>query len=78
MGTVATIIFTYLHIIMWPIEVLFYPKEIILFICMIILFLFTKRYKIKYIDIITIIGIILGIINLVGFKVIIKLLARRF
>lgn len=75
-GTISAIIFTCLHIKMFPIEIIFYPQEIILLICMVILFLFTNRYKMKYLKNIGAAGIFLGMINLVGFKIIIKLLMR--
>lgn len=76
LGTISTIIFTYLHIKMLPIEIYFYPKEIILFFTMILLYLFSIRYKIKHINIIAIIGLLLGMFNLLGFKIVIKLFMR--
>lgn len=72
-STIATFIFAYFHIVMYPVNIVFYPQEIILLIVMPILFLFTIRYKMKYIKIIAVINILLDIINLLGFKVVIYL-----
>lgn len=76
MGTVSTVLFTYLHIKMLPIIISIYPQEIILFVSIAALYLFSRRHKIKYSKIIGSTGLILGMINLVGFKIVIKLLMR--
>lgn len=75
-GAVSTIIFTYVHVKMLPIEVCFYPQEVILFLSMILLYLFSRRYKMRCIKIIGVIALILGMFNLIGFKIIIRLIMR--
>lgn len=75
-GLISTAIFTYLHVKMLPIEICFYPQEVILFLSMILLYLFSRRYKMRCIKIIGVIALILGMFNLIGFKIIIRLIMR--
>lgn len=74
LGTITTMLVTYVNIYTFPGSELIHKNEIILLFLMIILYLFGRKFKIRSFNIITIIGISLGIINLVGFYVIVNFL----
>lgn len=69
MGVICSIIFTYFHIKILPISVYFY-KETILFLCMLLLYFLVNLFEMKKIKRLAGMGIILNMINLIGFKVI--------
>lgn len=75
-GTTSSILLMSVHIKMLPINFVYYPQELILFLCISIAYLIADKFNIKYFKYIAAAGAMLGMINLIGFKIIIRLLLK--
>ena len=74
MGIISSILLFRFHVENWPVIISFYPQELILFLCMIGVFLLAIRFEVKYFKWLTLAGIILSVINLLGFNLLLKVL----
>ena len=74
MGLISSILLMILHINTLPIDIMFYTREISLALCMVIVYILAARFNIKHFKLIALMGLLISIFNLVGFKILIKLL----
>ncbi len=78
MGIILLLFFLKIYLHYYPMIIKIHLDEELLLISMIILFLMTKRFKMKYLKWITIVGIILACINLFGFDILLNLTYKPY
>lgn len=74
MGTISAVLFMILHINTFPTDIIFIKREVTLSICISIVYILALKFDVKYFKTIALLGLIISMFNLVGFKILIKLL----